>query len=231
METIRSSGQVVGPGIGGALVSLLDAANAIRIQAVTFAVSAASLLAIRTREPVIPAHSDRPRLRTQIIRGLSLVGRDHILRATATAIAIAPGNLSFVIASSVTSNFMSRNLKLSPTAIGLIIAGGSVTVMVGAACTPRLTRLVDSARIIWLSLAVIGPITLIGPVAKPGWSTVLIIIGTGIGEIGQIIYSITNVGVRQRFCPDRNRSSWKPGPDTRGSDFHDHVTSHALQQR
>jgi MFS family permease len=57
METVRASGQVVGPGVGGWLVAVLGAANVVLVQAATFAVSAASILAIRTREPV----SRRPR--------------------------------------------------------------------------------------------------------------------------------------------------------------------------
>lgn len=201
METIRASGQIVGPGLGGALVSLVGAASVVLIQAVTFALSAASLLAIRTREPVIPAHPNRPRLRTQIGEGLSFVRRNRILRAT--AIASAAGNFSFAIASAVSFIFMSRTLELSPVAIGLIIAAGSVTVMFGAALTPRFSRRFGSARIIWLSLVVTGPLTLLGPLAQPGWSVALIIVSTAAGEFGQIVYSITNVSLRQRLCPDR----------------------------
>ena len=201
MEMIRASGQVVGPGLGGVLVTLVGAASVVLIQAITFAVSAASLLAIRTHEPAIPPHPDRPRLRTQIREGLVFVGRNRILRAT--AIASAAGNFSFAVASAVTFIFMSRTLDLSPAAIGLIIAGGSVTVMAGAALIPRLSRLVGSARIIWLSLAVTGPFALLTPLAQPGWSVVLIIVGIAVGELGQIIYAVTNVSLRQRLCPDR----------------------------
>lgn len=201
METIRASGQIVGPGLGGALVSLFGAASVVLIQVVTFAVSAVSLLAIRTREPVMPSHPDRPRLRTQIVEGLTFVARNRILRAT--AIASAAGNFSFAIASAVTFIFMSRTLELPPAAIGLIVAAGSVTVMIGAALTPRLSRLVGSARIIWLSLAVTAPMTLLSPFAQPGWTVILVVVGAAAGEFGQIIYAITNVSLRQRLCPDR----------------------------
>lgn len=40
METLRASGQVVGPGLGGILVTLIGAANVLLLQAVTFVVSA-----------------------------------------------------------------------------------------------------------------------------------------------------------------------------------------------
>jgi MFS family permease len=201
METVRASGQVVGPGLGGVLVTLLGAASVVLIQAVTFAVSAASLAAIRRRESPLPAPAERPRLGKQIREGLVFVGRNRILRAT--AITSAASNFTFAVASAVTVIFMARTLHLSPAVIGILIAAGSVTVMLGAALTPRLSRRLGSARIIWLSLAVTGPITLLTPLAQPGWAVVLIFVGMAAGEFGQIIYAITNVSLRQRLCPDR----------------------------
>jgi MFS family permease len=201
MEMIRASGQVVGPGLGGVLVALLGAASVVLIQAVTFAVSAASLLGIRRREPPLSRSAERPRLVAQIREGITFVGRNRILRAT--AITSAASNFSFAVASAVTFIFLARTLQLSPAVIGIVVAAGSVTVMLGAALTPRLSRRLGSARIIWLSLAVTGPVALLGPLAQPGWSVLLIFVGMAAGEFGQIIYSITNVSLRQRLCPDR----------------------------
>jgi MFS family permease len=201
METLRASGQVVGPGLGGFLVSLIGAASVVLVQAVTFAASAVSLLLIRTRETGVPIPEVRPRLWPQIREGLVFVAQNSVLRAT--ALASAGSNFSFAVASSVTFIFMSRSLDLSPTAIGLIIAAGSVTVMLGAALTPRMGRAVGSARIIWLSLAVTGPLTVLGPLAQPGWGVVLLLISFAAGEFGQIVYAITNVSLRQRLTPDR----------------------------
>src|SRR3982750_3204093 len=80
METVRAGGQVVGPGIGGWLVSLLGAANVVLLQAAPFAVSAASLLAIRAPEPGPPVVVDRPRMRTEIAEGLRFVADTPLLR-------------------------------------------------------------------------------------------------------------------------------------------------------
>jgi MFS family permease len=201
MEFVRASGQVVGPGLGGLLVTLIGAAAVVLVQAVTFAVSALSLLAIRTPEEPIPVVAERVPLRTQIVDGLTFVMRNRFLRATALASALS--NLSFAIASAVNIIFLSRELHLSPAVIGLVIAAGSVTVMIGAAFTTRLSGAIGSARIIWLSLAVTAPLTLLSALAQPGWWTVLVVIGIAAGEFGQIVYAITNVSVRQRLCPDR----------------------------
>ncbi len=200
METARAGGQIFGPGIGGGLVALVGAASVVLIQSATFAVSALSLLGIRARQAVVLPNHNRPRLRTQIAVGLHFVARNRVLRAT--AITSAMSNMAFAIASAISFIFMSRTLRLSPTGIGIVVAIGSITVMAGAALTPWLARRIGSARIVWLPLAVTGPITLIGPLAQPGWLVGLLIAGAAAGELGQIIYAVTNVSLRQRLCPD-----------------------------
>lgn len=199
METLRAGGQIIGPGVGGGLVAVIGAADVVLVQAVTFAVSAVSLLAIRAPEPEIPAPAERSRLRGQIAEGLRFVAGTPVLRST--AITSAAGNLAFAIASAVSIVFMVRTLHLSPAAVGVVMALGSVTVMAGAALTPRLARGVGSARIVWVSLAVSGPIGLLIPLARPGWAVALLVVGVAAGELGQIVYAITNVTVRQRLCP------------------------------
>jgi MFS family permease len=199
METVRATGQVAGPGVGGWLVAVIGAANVVLIQAVTYAVSAVSLLAITVRETVEPVGPDRPRLWAQIKEGLLFVARTPVLRAM--AVTSTAGNFAFAIASAVSFVFMVRTVGLSSTAIGVVLALGSLTVIAGAAMTPRLARRVGSARIIWSSLAVTGPVGLLGPLARPGWLTWLLVLGTAAGELGQIVYAITNVSLRQRLCP------------------------------
>jgi MFS family permease len=201
METVRASGQVLGPGLGGWLVAVVGAANVVLVQAVTFAVSAASLLAIRTREPAVARSAGGAPLRRQIGEGLVFVARTRLLRATAVTSTAA--NVAFGVTSTVSVVFMVRTLGLSSTAIGIVLAVSSISVIVGAALTPRLARRVGSARIIWLSLAVTGPVTLLGPLARPGWLILLLPLGAAVGELGQIVYAITNVSLRQRLCPER----------------------------
>jgi hypothetical protein len=58
--------------------------------------------------------------------------------------------------------FLTRTLGLSPTAVGLIIAGGSGTVLLGAALTIR---------------AVTTPLTFAGALAQPDWMVVSVVLG------------------------------------------------------
>lgn len=201
LEFVRASGQVAGPALGGVLVSLIGAASVVLVQAGAFAVSALCLLGIRAREDAPAAPEQRRRMRSEIAEGLGVVFRSRVLRATAVASALS--NFSFAMASAVNMVFLSRTLGLDPALIGVVIAVGSVTVMVGAAFTTRLSRAVGSVRIVWLSLAVTAPLSLLGAFAQPGWWTLLIVAGIAAGEFGQIVYAITQVSVRQQICPDR----------------------------
>lgn len=200
MEFLRAGGQVAGPGLGGALVSLIGAANVVAAQALTFAVSALTLIGIRAKEEPRDRSPESGALWARVAEGLRFVIRHRVLRAT--AVAGAAGNLSFAIASAVIIVFLSRDLAQPAWVIGLVIAAGSVTVMIGAALTPRIARAVGSARIVWVSLAVTSPLSLLVVIGTPGWGLMLVVLGMAAGEIGQIVYSISNVSLRQRVAPD-----------------------------
>jgi hypothetical protein len=125
----------MGPGIGGWLVAALGAANVVLIQAVTSALSAGSLLAIRARELQPERVPSGPRLRAQIKEGLVFVAASPVLRAI--ALTSAAGNFAFAMAAAVNFIFLVRTLSLRPQVIGLLFAAGSITAMAGAALTPH----------------------------------------------------------------------------------------------
>jgi Na+/melibiose symporter-like transporter len=197
METARGSGQFVGPGLGGWLAGLAGAANVLGVQAVTFLASAVSLTAIRTAEP--PAPRAPRHLLADVRHGLRLVAEDRVLRALAASSAVS--NLAFAVASAVTVIFWTRDLRLTPAAIGAMVGAGALATVLGAALTPWLGRRLGPDRTVWLSLAATAPLTLLGPLASPGWPIVLAVAGGTAGELGQIVYAITSLSLRQRRCP------------------------------
>jgi MFS family permease len=198
LEFARTSGQVVGPGLGGALVTIAGAASAFAVDALSFVLSAVSLLAIRTPEAA-PPQVVRPRLRTEVAEGVRLVLRNRLLRSLGLASAIA--NLQFALSSAATIIFFTRVLGLSGLGVGLLVGVGAAAAMVGAVLTPRLSDLLGSARIVWIALAVAAPLTLLGAFAQPGPLVSLVVISTVVSEVGQIVYAITSVSIRQRRCP------------------------------
>src|SRR5579875_912261 len=194
LEFIRSSGQVAGPGIGGALVSAIGAASVVFLDAVTFAISAGTLAAISADEkPVVRAEG------SAIRADIAFVVRNRVLRSLAISSALV--NLNFAIASAVNMIYLSRVVALPAFGIGLVVAIGAALAMAGAAATPRLSRRFGSARIIWLALAIPQPLTVLVLFARPGIWVVLLVVGIAAGEFGQMVYAITSVSLRQRICP------------------------------
>jgi MFS family permease len=98
---------------------------------------------------------------------------------------------------------MVRTVEMSAATIGIALALGSVTVMAGAALTPLLARRIGSARITWVSLAVTGPVAMLAPLAQPGWLALVVVVSMAVGELGQIVYAVTNLSLRQQLCPER----------------------------
>lgn len=200
MESLRAGSQVAGPGLGGILVSTIGAANLLLTQAATFLASAITLIAIRAVEPRHEHPADRPHLWARVVEGLRFVAGNRVLRATAAASALS--NFSFAMGSAVTIIFLARDLGLPSWAIGVLFAASAVGAMAGAALTPRLSRVIGSARVIWVSLAVTAPFGLLVVGAQPGWGVLLAVVGLTVGELGQIVYSVTNVSLRQQLCPE-----------------------------
>jgi MFS family permease len=192
--------QVTGPAVGGGLVGLVGAAQAMAADAISYAVSVASLLAIRAREE--PPHSDqRQKLRTEIAEGLSFVLRHPILRKIVACTGTA--NLFGGMAIAVEIIFLVRLLHVRPADTGLLIALASLGGVAGGVLSGRLSRLIGSARIIWFSILVFGLPQLLVPLAEPGWRVALFPVGFAASAFTGVVYNVAQVSYRQAICPPR----------------------------
>jgi MFS family permease len=196
----QSFAQVVGPGLGGGLVGLFGAARAMAADAISYAVSVASLLAIRAREE--PPHPDhRQKLTKEIAEGLSFVLRHPILRKIVACTGTA--NLFGSMATAVEIIFLVRILHVRPAEVGLLIAVASLGGVAGGVLSGRLSRLIGSARIIWFSMLVLGLPPLLIPLAEPGWLVALFPVGFAAFSFSAVIYNVAQVSYRQAICPPR----------------------------
>ncbi|MFD0350384.1 MFS transporter [Kitasatospora aburaviensis] len=149
IETVRSSAQVAGPGLGGGLVQLLGAPLAIVADAVGYLTSAVVLARIRAEEEAPPPPDPGRSLRTEIAEGVGFVLRHPLLRAIAAATAVS--NLFAAVLMAVQTVFWVRVLDLSPAAIGVLLSVSAVGGLAGALCAGPLARRVGQARLIWLA--------------------------------------------------------------------------------
>ncbi|MFI1436819.1 MFS transporter [Streptomyces lydicus] len=200
LETIRSSAQVAGPGIGGGLVQLLGAPLAIVADATGYAVSALFLWRIKRPEPrpqPVPGAS----LRKEVGEGLRFVFGHPLLRVIATATGLA--NLFSAVLMATQAVFLVRVLGLAPGAVGLVLSAAAIGGLAGALCAGPLAARLGGARLIWLSALVTGPFALLWPLSGPGAGALLFALGSGVVFFGAVVYNVAQVSFRQALCPPR----------------------------
>jgi MFS family permease len=173
------------------------------LDAVSYAVSALSLLLIRTPEPapVGRAADDAPRVgfREAMAEGLRFVMRHPVLRKVVLCTATA--NLFTGATGAVELVFLVRTLHTSAGVVGLVMSLAALGGLVGGLLSGRLARRIGTARIIWVSLLAPAPLFLLMPMAGSGWSVLLFPVGGAALGAAATVYNTAQVSYRQSICP------------------------------
>ena len=148
----QSFAQVCGPGLGGGLVGAFGAAGAMGADAISYGISVASPVAIRSPEQR-PVRNQHRRLRAEIGEGLSFVLRHPILRKITACTASA--NIFTGMFSALEILFLIRVLRVRPADTGLILAVASIGGVGGGILSGRMSRWIGSARVIWFAMLVL----------------------------------------------------------------------------
>jgi predicted MFS family arabinose efflux permease len=200
LGTTQSFAQIVGPGLGAALVGLVGAAGAMTGDAISYAVSAGGLLAIRTPERRAgPAPGAGPGLRAQIRDGLGYVAREPILRRGLAWSGTA--NFFVIMVETLGPVFLIRTLHLRPAYVGLLLALGAAGGVAGGLAAGVLARRIGSARLTWLSMTVFSLPGLLIPAARPGAWVLLFAAGWMSWTFSATICSVALLTYRQTTCP------------------------------
>ena len=213
LAATQSLAQVAGPGLGALLVGLAGAALAMGSDALSFAVSAACLLAIGIREPRTRRAGDTGRepgragfgagFRAEVGAGLRYVLRDPILRHAAAWNGTA--NFFVIMVETLGPLFLIRTLHLRPAYVGVLLALGAVGgVAAGVAARPLIRR-IGSARIAWVSMTVFALPGVLIPLAGPGWWVLLFAAGWISWTFSATLCSIALVSYQQATCPPELR--------------------------
>jgi MFS family permease len=203
LATSSSLAEIGGPGLAGALVQLVSAPFAILVDAVSFAVSAVSLLLIRTPEPARPARTTRTAIRLEIVEGLRLVRHDRILLPIALRSAVAHVAGSFY--GVLYTLFLIDDLHLTPFLLGIVISAGGVGSLVGSLFAARAIRRFGlGPALIWTATgaAALGILTPLaqGPVLL---ATIMVFIPQLFGDGLQTIEGVAELSLIQGLSPDR----------------------------
>lgn len=200
LQTTGAAARLSGPGLAGLLAQLLGAANALGMAAASYLGSALLLRILRVSEPE-PEQSARRRLVPEVVEGLRFTFGHPVPRALAgfgvtMSFFATVGQAMYVL-------FLARTLGLPATAVGLVVVGGGVGAVLGAATATRwITRFGDVRALLVVWLTFLPPSALLLPLAGPGWQVTLFVVGLfGIGYGGGV-YNVAQVSLRQAVCRD-----------------------------
>ena len=200
LQATEAAAQTAGPGVGGVLIQLLGAANAVLVDAVSFLLSAATLRWIRGVEPA-PEPAPGSQFRTELREGLSVLWRHPVLRWTAAC--VATSNCGQMIARTVFLLFAYEALRLPPVIVGLLLLLQGLAGVGGAAAAASLESRLGMG--VTLGASILGeglgwallPLALVVPAAVAAVPAMLLV-----GFCGPI-WEVTNVSLRQSLVPAR----------------------------
>ena len=197
LQSSAAFAMVSGPGIGGAVAQFLGIATGVLLDAASFAVSAACLLAAPSAEPESRTASPGRRIGQEIRDGVKFLVHDpYLLPLAAFTSTLGLGVSS---SDSLMIIFFVRTLGVNSTVTGIALGLMGVGGLSGAFISARLVRKYGSARAmiicrVLLSSALLLPLTTrgIGLLFSAGWLTVNAGIASG---------NIISASFRQARCP------------------------------
>jgi MFS family permease len=193
--------RIGGPGVGGALISLVGAPLVVVVDAVSYLLAGALTWAIRA--PESPPQQDGPRRSVwrEMGDGFGVIFGDRYLRSIAPC--TATFNLFNHVSLAVWILFMTRDLGLDPFQLGLMGTAGSLGVMLGASKSGKISRRLGLGQTIVAAIFVSSLSRLLVPLfAEPGLLAIAVpIVASLIGNSVQIVYDITQLSFRQSITP------------------------------
>jgi hypothetical protein len=200
LETSRSIANMSGPGFAAVLLKIMSAPVAIAVDAVSFALSALFVHAIRAPEPKPEKTSDTA-LWTDFKTGLRFIFETSFLRWN--AIIAATWNLLHNGLLTILFVYLARDLKLSGTAIAVLVFVGSMGSFLGVLIVTRINKWFGLGWCIVLSMCTgaAGGVLL----ATSSGSSLLAIVLVGLGftliNAAEPLFNINAISIRQIITP------------------------------
>lgn len=199
LQTSASAAQVAGPGLGGLLTQVAGAVLGLLIDALTFLVSAACLLGLRTGPEPRSARADRPGMVRQIADGLGYFRRGGFLLPMLAVAAMINFGMLGVWALRIV--FLVRTEGAAPGTVGALISLSSIGGILGAALASRTVGRFGSARTYLAVNVATAPFMLLLPASGPGWRLALFTAGSFIVMASATMSGIITVTFRGNYIP------------------------------
>jgi MFS family permease len=194
--------EVVAPALAGAIVQLFSAVAAIVVDAVSFLISAVSIVLIRAPEPPPAPRAERSAW-NEIGEGLATVWRDRYIRATTGFEVTRYFFGSFIGVLYVLYGL--NDLGLSPFVVGVAISFGGVGAFIGAGLVDSTVRRFGIGPTIVRVGVAGGVLVFLLPLAKgqpPVVAASFLFIGQLFGDTLGMIEDIAILSLRQQVTRD-----------------------------
>ena len=202
LEATSQIARIGGPGLAGALLTVVSAPVLLLADGISYLFSAFALWRVRDTE-ALSDPADRQSLPKEIGEGLRFVfGHPLLRRITATT---GTSNFFGTIAFTLQAILILRILDLGPASLGIIFGIGAVGGLLGALATPWITKRIGEGTAVSLSAVAMGVGVLALPLAAlvPAAALPILVAGSFIESFLVLVYNITQVTMRQRLTPPR----------------------------
>jgi MFS family permease len=206
LEVSRSSAQIAGPGLAGALIELASAPAALVADALSFLASAALIAGIR--RPTADAGARPKRLRIgglgrEVVDGTRYVFRHPYLRAIALTTTTANFFRSALVA--VLLVYLVREAHASAGAIGLAFALGNAGFLAAVLVAPAVARRFGIGPTIRVAVCMFGPAAVLVAAAPARWAIATVFVMEFVDSVGIGLHGVNQVSLRQAITPEHLR--------------------------
>ena len=202
LEAARSGSEVVGPGLGGALVQLITAPYALIVDAVSFLVTGVMLSAL-PEDKVRPEDTEGGKRSAwqEIKEGIGFVWRSDVLRWNAAVAALA--NLFAFAFLAIQYLYIVDDLQLGAVFVGVLLSLGGVGGVLGSLAAGWISnRMGIGASFLVGGVTMAVGVLLVG-IAPAGMGLGLVLAGGGylLFVSGIPIFNVAAVTIRQAVTP------------------------------
>ena len=193
--------EVGGPAVAGILIQAISAPLSMIVDVLSFLASAFYLARIRKLEPRPLPAKQRRSARHESIEGIRFVLKNPLLRTLAGSAGVF--NIFGTFVGTFYAFYVIRELHVSPIILGLLIAAGGLSALIGAWLAERIVRRLGLGLTIGGGLFAYGLIGLPIPLAHGPVSVIVTLLFASqlVGDVAVSIHLITELSLRQMLIP------------------------------
>lgn len=203
LTSLSSAAQVIGPAIGAALAAAIGAANAVWIDAASFAVAALLVAGIRGSFQAERPPGGHPPMRDQVRQGLHYIRHHRVIRTLITA---GFGNsFAFGVITGLLVVYAVRQLGIPDDSarIGVLYSAGALGALIAGLVFGRIFRFDKAGRIAAITILISA--LLLGALAFVTVFAVALVV-FGLFSLSQMLTTANGITYRQMATPDALQS-------------------------